>query len=262
MLFSLRALLPVQRQVHAVLHDAGAVMAKTNDKIQAILKETIADHGPKAMTDEPYSVYAALLSSKACSRKTAALILYLLASGMDFAALCPDEEALSAAVRKELALGKKAADSLASIMCSLYSDDNEKEWQEKQFEGLSQFLDGQFVCTWSGSATWRSGGASLDCSYDAEIILQPTKAVQKDKELAALLAKNPFLTKDAIHDLFASRLQKHLDAEFEDDCTAEKYYEPVPEDFELEYAVTEWGKENGFDFVECSGDGDTSDYDY
>lgn len=237
-------------------------MTKTNDKIQAILKKTIADHGPKVMTDEPYSVYAALLSAKACSKKTAALILYLLASGLDFAALCPDEEALSAAVRKELALGKKAADSVASIMCSLYSADNEKEWQEKHLEGLSQFLGEQFVCTWSGFATWRFKGVSLDCSYDAEIVLQPTKAVQKDKELAALLAKNPFLAKDAIHDLFANRLQKHLDAEFEDYCTAEDYYEPVLEDFELEYIVTEWGKENGFDFVECSGNGDTGDYDY
>ena len=99
-------------------------------------------------------------------------------------------------------------------------------------------------------------GGSVDCYYNAEIILKPTEAVAADKELSQMLKKNPFVTKEAISEHFEKKICKYLDDEFEEYCTCDDYYQPVVEDFELEYRIkNEWCKKNGFDFVSCEGDG-------
>ena len=109
---------------------------------------------------------------------------------------------------------------------------------------------------------WDAGNGTVDCHYEARIVVKPTKAVSEDKELARLLAKNPFTTKEKIRDLFARRLQEYLDHEFDYYCTCEDYYQPVVEDFEdnLEYDVKQWSEKNGFEFVSCDGDGHDDGY--
>ena len=90
----------------------------------------------------------------------------------------------------------------------------------------------------------------------------PTEVISADKELAQKIKKNPFMTKSEIHELFAKRIKKYLDSEFEDYCTCDDYYQPVVEDFgdNLEYDLTEWCKKNGFELVSCDGDGDDDGY--
>ena len=65
----------------------------------------------------------------------------------------------------------------------------------------------------------------------------PNESISKDKELSKLLQRNPFMTKQVIHDLFEDRLRERLDFEFEDYCTCDDYYQSVVEDFgsNLEY---------------------------
>ena len=77
-----------------------------------------------------------------------------------------------------------------------------------------------------------------------------------------MLGKNPFATKETIHDLFSKKLRKYLDYEFEDYCTEDDYYQPVVEDFgsNLEYDLQKWSEENGFEFVSCEGDGNDDGY--
>lgn len=239
-------------------------MAAINiESIVGKLKEIIDRNGPSYLTDEPYKVYLELLNYGAADRKTAAAILHLMTSGVmagtDFSC---DAETVSGAIRRECGLNKRMADRLALIMISLYSGTHRKEWSRKNREGLRQFLKEEFICSWEGYAVWDAGNGTVDCHYEANIVLMPTETISEDKELAKQLKKNPYMTKEAIHDLFANRLQDYLDHEFEYYCTCEDYYQPVVEDFNsnLEYDLPKWSKENGFEYVSFEGDGDDDGY--
>lgn len=233
------------------------------ESIVAELKEIIDRNGPSFLTDEPYKVYLELLDSGAADRKTAAAILHLLASGImasiDFSY---EAEEISGTIRRECSLNKRMADRLTLIMTSLYSGAHRKEWRRKNLEGLRQFLKEEFTCTWKGFAVWDAGNGTVDCHYEAEIILAPTEEISKDRELARQLKKNPFITKEAIHDFFVMRLKEYLDYEFDDYCTCDDYYQPVAEDFgcNLEYDLPKWCKENGFEYVSFEGDGGDNGY--
>ena len=87
---------------------------------------------------------------------------------------------------------------LTAIFLSLYSQENKEEWKEKELEGLAQSLKEEFICTWDGHAVWDEGNETVNCYYDAEIVLSPKDPVAKDDKLSKLLRKNPFMEKDAI----------------------------------------------------------------
>lgn len=237
--------------------------AKSMEGIAAVLKGIIDKNGPSYLEDEPYRVYLEMLDSGVTDRKTAAAILHLLASGIMTAMDAYDDaEQISAAIRRECSLNKRMADRLSLILAALYSGTHKKEWRGKDKEGLIQFLEEEFVFTWKGFAVWDAGNGTVDCHYEAEIILAPTEEISKDKELAQQLKKNPFMTEEAIHELFTKRLQEYLDYEFEDYCTCDDYYQPVVEDFgsNMEYDLPKWCKENGFELVSIEGDGGDDGY--
>ena len=236
---------------------------KMIESIADVLEEIVNQNSPKYLTDEPYSVYTELIESGSADRKTAAAFLHLLASGMlETADPCCDVEQLSDSIRRECSLNKRMADRLAAILHILYSQDNKREWKCKALNGLSQFLREEFSYEWKGYAVWDEGNGTVDCHYEARIHLKPTESISEDEELAALLAKNPFTSKEVIHDLFAKRLREYLDYEFEDYCTEDDYYQPVVEDFgsNMEYDLPKWCKENGFELVYWEGDGDDGGY--
>ena len=225
------------------------------------LKEIIDKNGPNYPTDEPYQVYNELIGSKVANRKTAGAILcYLVSSIANENGAHSDLTGLSKIIQKECSFNKKMADQLAEIFLSLYSDGNKEEWKQKDMEGLSAFLNEDFRCIWNGFSVWDEGNGTVDCHYEAEIALSPAKDAAKDAELARLLKKNPFMEKEAIHDHFEKKIRKYLDYEFEEYCTCDDYYQPVVEDFEIEYRVIEWSKQNGFEVISCEGNGDDDGY--
>jgi len=237
-------------------------LGKTEDLAQ-MLKAIIDRSGTSYLKDKAYELYCELLKSGAVERKTAAAVLYILALGiMETIEFSSDLEKISETIRKECSLSKKMSDKLALIFSSLYSETHKKEWKKKDKEGLRAFLKEKFVFNWKGFAVWDAGSCTMDCHYEAEIILMPTEKLSKDKELAKLLEKNPFMTKDDICKLFEKRLGKYLDSEFEDYCTCDDYYPPVVEDFDdnLEYDVTAWCEKNGFEFLSSEGGGDDDGY--
>lgn len=237
-------------------------MAKSNENIVFSLKGIIDKNGPSYLSDEPYGVYKELVESGATDRKTAAALLHFLANGLLEDAKCGDADLLSGIIRRECSLNKRQSDRLAIILISLYTGDNKREWKDKEREGLKSFLKEKFTCIWKGFAVWDAGNGTVDCHYEAEIILMPTEKISVDKELAQQLKKNPFMTKEAIHDIFARRLRKYLDDDFEYYCTCEDYYQPVVEDYgsNLEDDLLKWCEENGFEFVSIEGDGDDDGY--
>ena len=69
------------------------------------------------------------------------------------------------------------ADRLAIILHTLSSQDNKREWRSKEKEGLTQFLNEEFLYDWKGYAVWDAGNGTVDCHYEARIVVKPTKAV-------------------------------------------------------------------------------------
>ena len=237
-------------------------MAEGIETIVAGLKDIIDKNGPDYLEDEPYQVYIKLIESGATDQKTAAALLHFLAMGLLKGAKFDDAELLSEIIRRECSLNKRMSDRLALILLSLYTDENRRKWEGKDREGLSQFLGEEFTCSWKGFAVWDGGNGTVDCHYEAEIILMPTESIATDEELVSLLKKNPFMAKDTIHDLFVRRLKGFLDYKFEEYCTEDDYYQPVVENFgvNMDYDLPNWCKENGFELVSFEGDGDDGGY--
>lgn len=154
------------------------------------INEIIDQNGPNYLTDEPYRIYKILPESGTADRKTAAAFLHLLVSGL-LETVDPgcDVELLSGSIRRECSLNKRMADKLAIILYTLYSEDNKRKWSRKEQEGLSQFLQEELSYDWKDFVVWDAGNGTVDCHYEARIILKPTKSVVEDKELAKQLRK-------------------------------------------------------------------------
>ena len=236
-------------------------MVKTAGEIAGKLKELIDKNGPAYLVEEPYRVYNELIETKSADRKTAGAILCFLVSDMAGEAdRSGDAIELSKAIQKECGFNKRVADRLAEIILSLYSLTNRQKWEKMDGEGLQAFLEEEFMYTWKGFAVWDEGNGTVNCSYEANIVLKPAEEAAKDKELTRQLKKNPFMGKDEIHKIFEEKLREYLDYEFEEYCTEDDYYQPIVEDFEIEYRVTEWSKKNGFEVIACDGDGGDGGY--
>ena len=152
------------------------------------------------------------------------------------------------------------SEKLSTIFLSLYSIANKEEWKNRKLEGLSQFLKMNFSCIWDGLSIWQTEGGSVDCHYEAEMILRPIDPDCIGKKLSDLLNKNPFMTREAISDFYENDIRNWLDEEFERYCSCEDYYQPVVEDFEFDYYLAEWCRKNGFEIVSYEGDGHDDGY--
>ena len=97
-------------------------------------------------------------------------------------------------------------------------------------------------------------------SNENETVLKPTANLVINEELSKALKKNPFMKADAIRKIYVKSLKGYLDREFEEYCTCDDYYQPVVEDFELDYHLKDWCKKNGFKIISCEGDGDDSGF--
>ena len=225
------------------------------------LKGMIDRNGPHHLTNEPYQVYEELKESGITDGKTAGAILLFLVNGMmdelnrdiDFDSLCKE-------IQKKCCFNKKMAEKLSTIFLSLYSIANKEEWKNRKLEGVSQFLKMNFSCIWDGLSIWQTEGGSVDCHYEAEMILRPIDPDCIGKKLSDLLNKNPFMTREAITDFYENDIRNWLDEEFERYCSCEDYYQPVVEDFEFDYYLAEWCRKNGFEIVSYEGDGHDDGY--
>lgn len=231
------------------------------ERIIKRLKELIDKNGYDYLTDRPLAVYKELEEADPNEIITAGAILMLLVCGVwDDAKDIEDKEELSGKIQKKCGFNKKMSDKLADVIHTLYSEDNKAGWKNKRDEGLVQFLKNNQTFKWEGFSVWEVGNGSVDCFYNAEIELHPTKMAGQNKDLQKLLKKNPFMTKESIHEFYEKKLKEYLDSEFEEYCTCDDYYEPVVEDFELTYDVEHWCKENGFEVISCEGDGSDGGY--
>lgn len=236
-------------------------MIKNDAEIVENLKAMIEKNGPDYLTAEPYSVYRELTASGTSEKKLAGAILYALVSGI-LADMNPAMELadLSKGIQKDCSLDKPMSDRIAEVFLSLYSERNREEWKNRQREGLKQFLAEELTCTWEGFSVWEEGNGSVDCYYEAEIVLAPTAKIIENRGLAQMLEKNPLTPKDEISKYFKKSLCRYLDDKFEEDCTCDDYYPPVVEDFDAVSFVKEWENKNGFRLISCDGEGHDDGY--
>lgn len=226
-----------------------------------ILKQLINKNGPDYITDKPYEVYKKLVKQGDTEQCIASGVFCVLVNGLiDAASEISDPVELSGRIQKGCCFNKKLSDRLADIFVNLYSDENKVDWKSKNKEGLSKFLMQEQTFKWEGQAVWDEGNGTVDCYYDATIILQPMEEVVNNKELKTQLESNPFLSDKAIYQLFAEELDDYLDSEFQEYCTCDDYYQPVVEDFEIDYYVKKWCEKNGFEVISCEGNGGDGGY--
>ena len=239
-------------------------MTKMNDSNEIILgqlKDLIDKNGPDFLKDKPHAVYKALVEANPENTVTAGAILMLLASGIwDSVKLINDCGEISGKIQKDCCFNKKMSERLANIILALYSKDNKAEWKKKKDDGLECFLAQEQTFRWEGYACWDAGNCTMDCYYDADITLKPTKEAGLNKDLQKMMKKNPFLSEEAIYKFYEKALDEYLNREFEEYCTCDDYYEPVVEDFELESYVESWCKKNGFKIISCEGEGRDGGY--
>jgi hypothetical protein len=220
------------------------------------LKKIINVNGPHFLGKNPYQTYTELMKDGTVDKKTAGAILCFLVNGLSkYLDSNNDITELTKIIQNECGFNEDISASISAIFVNLYSKENIKKWKSKEKEGLKQFLNDEFTYKWTGYTIWYVSNVSMDCHYQAEIVLSPTQDVIKDNELAQMLEANPFLKKKVIREYFEKKLENYLDDQFNEYCTCEEYYEPAVEDFYLDDCVEEWCKMNGFTPISCDGSG-------
>ena len=231
------------------------------ESVAGKLKELVDSNGPRYLAEEPYEVYKELVNSGAADKKTAGAVMFLLTTGiMDELDTGLDAVSLSKKIQKECCFNKRMADILADIVLILYSNENEEDWKDKDMAGLEKFRKEELAVKWEGFATWKVSGGGVDCFFNADIVLKPTAKLVITEELSKALKKNPYMKAEAIGKIYEKKLVAFLDREFEEYCTCDDYYQPVVEDFELDYYLKDWCKKNGFKIISCDGEGDDSGF--
>ena len=228
----------------------------------ATLKYLIDVNGPNFLRDHPYEVYQKLLGTPTTDDKTSRAILFALVSNIDKIALQErDYLTLSSIIQNDCDLKKKTSDKLAQIFLELYSDENIKEWKDNNLSGWKDFVVQNLKVDWEGCSVWSYRGGSVTCHYNAKIALKPLENIQPSEELLEELKKNPFMDSYDIGRFYQDSLTKYLDDDFDEYVSADDYYEPVVEDFGVDYAVKDWCKKNGFEMISSEGSGHDDGYD-
>lgn len=231
------------------------------DKLVNKLKELIDKNGPGYLYDQPYKTYQALIEADPTEKKTAGAILLALVRGInEDVTKQTDMKGLSKLIQDECCFNKRMADTVASVFLTLYSKDNSEKWKTKAMEGWKQFSGARLHIDWNGNAVWEDGNGYVACHYKAGIDLEPIEEIKPHEELAKKLSQNPFMQVTEIQEFYQKSLQDYLDSEFEEYCTCDDYYQPVAEDFEIEYYLNEWSAKHGFELINYEGDGNDDGY--
>ena len=75
---------------------------------------------------------------------------------------------------------------------------------------MALFLEKPFICDWKGYAVWDAGNGTVDCNYEAHVVLKPTDSVRENDVLKQLLRGNQTASGEVIRNFFVKRLRGHL----------------------------------------------------
>ena len=98
----------------------------------------------------------------------------------------------------------------------------------------------------------------MDCTCEVGIDFQVSDADKARKIVALEMEKNPFLTEDAVYEIFTKKLDEILKQELYEYVTEDDYYQPYMGDFgeNCRPAVEKFSKESGLELLDFECDGD------
>ena len=129
------------------------------------------------------------------------------------------------------------SDELASVYQEVFSDENKKNWEDNKNSGLKAFLEQKLSVVWDGSSTWECDTGFVYCYYNAKIKVAPLKDKLNTSLIDEKLKVNPFFSDEKIAKVYEENLINYLDHDFNYYCTADDYYQPFIEDYDLNDSV-------------------------
>lgn len=225
------------------------------------IKSVIDREGLEFLKDHPDKVYDILIKSDSVDKNTALILFTSLKQELPtFMEKAQSEEKIFEHIKSFDFYSESVCALLAKVYAALYSDQNRRSWLDKVFSGVKSFLKKDFKVVWIGFSEWSCDQGYVDCHFNSMITLRVKDEALVYKALKQELKVNSFLSEEKITEIFSKSLTSYLDNEFNDYCLADDYYEPVAEDFEVDYHVEDWCKDNGFEIVSVQGHGDTGGF--
>ncbi|MBQ8947669.1 MAG: hypothetical protein IJ058_12810 [Lachnospiraceae bacterium] len=232
-----------------------------NDVVE-FLKDYIWKNGFEKLSDDPFTVYKAMVKSSDgdIDFKTARLVLVTLMSKThEMARKGASTDEIVSHIQSEHCLNKKTAKDIASMYMGLFNDENKKSWKEAKDAGFEKFCEFEWTIEWDGRCDWHTKhGGSYPCIADASLTFAVGDKQKLHSHLKSELKANPFLSEDDIYGILLKQIEDDLDRDMQEYCDADDYYEPYWEEFvgngtyESEAKWKSWGLE----IVEFTGSGD------
>ena len=232
-----------------------------NDVID-FLKDYIWKNGFEKLSDDPFTVYKAMVKSSDgdIDFKTARLVLVTLMSKThEMARKGASTNAIISHIQSEHCLNKKAAKDIASMYLEVFNDENKKSWKEAKEAGFGKLCESEWTIEWDGRCDWHTKhGGSYPCSADASLTFAVGDKQKLHSHLKSELKVNPFLSEDDIYGILLKQIEDDLDRDMQEYCDADDYSEPYWEEFVAEgtYESEAKWKSWGLEIVEFSGSGD------
>ena len=232
-----------------------------NDVIE-FLENYIWENGFEKLSVDPFDVYEEMAG---IDPKIGRLVLVtLLSKTHELARKGCSADELIGHIQSEHFVNKKTATSLASMYLELFSEENQKSWNDAKEVGFEEFCDEEWTVDWNGSSEWRTKrGGSFPCSANATLTFTVRDKEKLHEHLSIELQSNPFLSADDIFEILEKEIEDDLDDDMDDYCNADDYYEPYLEEFVSEgtYESEKKWESWGLEIVEFTGSGDV-DYEY
>lgn len=238
-------------------------LIKNKTKLVKAIKSIIDTNGFDYLKNKPYDVYLSLVANKSCSKKVAISVLSSLLVEVPALLLKGKSKSiqkLSSILKDDCCLSDAISEELANVYNEVFSDENKKIWEDNKNSGLKAFLEQKLSVVWDGSSTWECDTGFVYCYYNAKIKVAPLKDKLNTSLIDEKLKLNPFLSEEQISKVYEDDLIEYLDHDFNYYCTADDYYQPYVEDYDLGCTVKEWCKKNGFTIISVKGDGSESNF--
>ena len=229
-----------------------------NDVVE-FLKDFIWKNGFEKLSEDPVSVYKAMVKHAIEPRVARLVLVTLMSKTHEMARNGISEDALIGYIQAEHFLNKKISKDLTSMYFKLFSAENRNAWNEAKEVGFEEFCKEKWTIEWDGRCEWRTKhGGSYPCTAEASLTFIIRDIEKLHSYLSSELVSNPFLSADDIYSILVKQVENDLDHDMEEYCNADDYYEPYLEEFvgegtyESEAKWESWGLE----ILEFTGSGD------
>lgn len=237
---------------------------KTDASVEA-LKQMIDTESIEKLKGETGTVYRRLSKNKSVGDYTARMIyMAMLADTIG----CIEnngvgQESLTEYIYRECGFRKAEAGKIAEIFSRVFSQEHIAEWDSRKEEGFRELCSGKLqIQVKNENSAWHRDGVHVECSYKASATLRIKDQKTARMALAGIIDHDPYISSQKLTEYLEKQLQDELDADFEDYCTEDDYYPPVPEDYDDNfeaYVMKPFCEKCGLECIDYSGKGEGAD---